>query len=399
MHKVLIILVSILTLVDVFILWGVFWIEPLKTYINTNLSIYVTVICIQLPLFFYIIYKAYIGPIEMLKRGISRFHTGLDDSPDLKANAWSKGMNDIIFFFQKSLKVLKLFKDELHAGRQLRSEVEIASEIQKQTLSYEKWKVIPWLSVAIGNKSASEVWWDSVDVVQGKDGNYYLYVGDVTGHGVASWFVMMMVNALISAFSRNSSNGAEILSETNFLLKPRIKQNMMMTAVMLRWDSVMKKIYYTGAGHEFILVYKKKEQKVYKIKTGWVALGMIKDISRALKEQQIAFVPWDIIILYTDGITEARYRSESNGMLFGVDRIVESVMKLAEPIRNTENIFRQITIDLSAFMWYKHKQYDDITLAVVGFAENEQDSEIITNISETIESTSITEWNWWKENN
>ena len=40
-----------------------------------------------------------------------------------------------------------------------------------------------------------------------------------------------------------------------------------------------------------------------------------------------SFDPNDIIILYTDGITEARYRSDQNGILFGIDRIVESVMK------------------------------------------------------------------------
>jgi hypothetical protein len=43
---------------------------------------------------------------------------------------------------------------------------------------------------------------------------------------------------------------------------------MMMSCVMLRWDATNKAMYYTGAGHEFILVYKSKEQKVYKVKTG-----------------------------------------------------------------------------------------------------------------------------------
>lgn len=95
--------------------------------------------------------------------------------------------------------------------------------------------------MATGICSASEVGGDSLDVVVGQNGNYYLYVGDVTGHGVASGFVMMMVNALISAFASKSISGAEILASTNAILKPRIKQNMMMTAVMLRWDSINKK--------------------------------------------------------------------------------------------------------------------------------------------------------------
>lgn len=267
-------------------------------------------------------------------------------------------------FFKKSLQILKVFKTELREGRKLRSEVEIASEIQSQSIS-QKEDNMPGLDLAVGICSASEVGGDSVDVIAGQDGNYYLYVGDVTGHGVPSGFVMMMVNALIAAYSSRVISSAEILASTNAILKPRIKKNMMMTAVMLRWDSLNNKMYFTGAGHEFVLVYKAKEQQVYKVKSGGVALGMMKNISKAMKEQQISFERGDLIVLYTDGITEARYRSEQNGMLFGVDRIVEAIMNVT--IRTPETVFEQITINLSAFMGYKHVQYDDITLAVIGY--------------------------------
>ena len=151
-------------------------------------------------------------------------------------------------------------------------------------------------------------------------------------------------------------------------------------------------MYYTGAGHEFLLVYKKKDNKVYKIKSGWVALGMIKDSSKILKEQQIAFEPGDIIILYTDGISEARYRSEQNGILFSVDRIIESIIKL--DTKTAENIFKKITIDLSAWMWYQCKQYDDISLAVVEYNTPDIPANTFVGIRNHIDPTNITEWNW-----
>lgn len=390
-HIILSILVAILTVVDAIIVLGVFGVPGIGDIIHAHLGLYIILVSVQIPILFYVVYRSYIHPIEQLKQGIARFHMGLDDAPNISVQSWSKGMLDIIGFFQKSLKVLSVFRDEVRAGRQLRSEVEIASEIQKQTLSQED-DVMPGLDLAVGICSASEVWGDSIDVISGSNGNYYLYVGDVTGHWVPSGFVMMMVNALISAFTRKMLSGAEILAETNKILKPRIKTNMMMTTVMLRWDSLQKKMYYTGAGHEFILVYKSQEQQVYKVKTGGVALGMMRDITRALKEQQIAFVPGDLIILYTDGITEARYRSEQNGMLFGVDRMTESIMKLG--VRTPESVFRQLTLDLSAFMGYKHKQYDDITLAVVGFTPEWQESVMMMDIPSRIDATSITEWNW-----
>lgn len=352
------------------------------------------VLLFQFPILYFIIYRSYISPVQHLNKEIAKFMTWIKEDIEVKPNSLSKGMNQLIIFFIKSLQILKVFKDELREGRKLRSEVEIASEIQKHILDKEE-VIVPSLEIAMATTPATEVGGDSYDIIEWKDKNYYVYVGDVTGHGVPSGFVMMTVNALISALSLGELNGATILANTNRILKPRVKQNMMMSAVMLRWDAEKKAMYYTGAGHEFILVYKAKEQKVYKVKTGWVALGMVRDSSKILKEQQIAFDPEDVIILYTDGITEAHYRSEQNGILFWVDRIVESIMKCGR--RDAATIFRQITIDLSAFMWYKHKQYDDITLIVARYLPWGAVGTTTSTLPDTIDFTHVTEWNWWRK--
>jgi serine phosphatase RsbU (regulator of sigma subunit) len=369
--------------------FGDIW--PLVKFAKDDPILASILIIIQFPILYTILYKAYIGPIQHLTSDIARFMTGIADEPTIRANAWSGGMNRVIVFFIKSLQILKVFKQELRDGRKLRSEVEIASEIQKQTLDQDN-IVIPELTIAMATVPASEVGWDSLDIIPGRDNNHYVYIGDVTGHGVPSGFVMMMVNALISAFAASETNGATILASTNTILKPRIKQNMMMTCVMLRWDATNKKMYYTGGGHEFILVYKIRENKVYKVKSGGVALGMVKDSRKILKEQQIAFEPGDIIVLYTDGITEARYRSEQNGILFGVDRIIDSIMHV--DTKTAENIFRKITIDLSAWMGYKYRQYDDVSLAIVEYNPLDKPAQTFLDIPSRIDYSNITEWNW-----
>jgi serine phosphatase RsbU (regulator of sigma subunit) len=122
---------------------------------------------------------------------------------------------------------------------------------------------------------------------------------------------MMMVNALISGFSLTDTNGANILAKTNAILKPRVKQNMMMTCLLVRWNEAEKKLYMTGAGHEYLIIYK-SNGTIQKIKTGGVALGMVKDISKALREENIQIDIDDIIVLYTDGITEARLNSKQD---------------------------------------------------------------------------------------
>lgn len=79
-------------------------------------------------------------------------------------------------------------------------------------------------------------------------------------------------------------------------------------------------------------------------------------------------------------------------MLFGVDRIVESIMKCGK--RDATTIFQQITIDLSAFMGYKYKQYDDITLIVARYLPGSNPGTTTSTIPDAIDFAHVTEWNW-----
>lgn len=176
---------------------------------------------------------------------------------------------------------------------------------------------------------------------------------------------MMIVNALISAFSKVLISGAEILADTNEILKPRVVSNMLMTLLLVRWNEKDRKMYMTGAGHEYLIVYKKNQKKAFKVKSGGIALGMTKNISKAVKEMQIDIEQGDIIVLYTDGITEARHSAAQNSTMFGIDRLVETVE--ATPLKTAQGVFNHITIELSKFMGYNHRQFDDITLIVMHY--------------------------------
>ncbi|NCP77381.1 serine/threonine-protein phosphatase [bacterium] len=219
--------------------------------------------------------------------------------------------------------------------------------------------------------------------------NYYIYIGDVTGHGVASGFVMMIVNALISGFSKLVESSADILAKTNEIVKPRVKSNILMTLLMIRWNEQEKKMYMTGAGHEYLIVYKASKKKAFKIKSGGVALGMTKNISKILKETQIAVEKDDIVILYTDGITEARNGKLESDMMLGIDRLIEIIE--ATPTKTAQGIFNNITIELSRFMGYGHRQFDDITLITMHY---KGDKVIENDVAPEISTEFITEWNW-----
>ncbi len=121
-------------------------------------------ILIQLPIIYFVLYKSYIQPLEQLNQSIAKFMTGVDEDVNLNPDSWNKGMNYVISFFVKSLQILKVFKQELRDGRKLRSEVEIASEMQKHVLSKTN-LVIPSLEIALATAPASEVGGDSLDII------------------------------------------------------------------------------------------------------------------------------------------------------------------------------------------------------------------------------------------
>ncbi len=179
LHRILPIIVLLLVILDTTVLFGFGGSGPLAGFVISMKPFAYGIVLIGLPLLYFIVYKAYIGPVQRLNQSIAKFMTGIDEEPNLEANSWSKGMNYIINFFIKSLQILKVFKQELRDGRKLRSEVEIASEIQKRVIASET-SIVPSLEIAMASCPASEVGGDSLDIIPGKNGNYYIYVGDVT---------------------------------------------------------------------------------------------------------------------------------------------------------------------------------------------------------------------------
>jgi serine phosphatase RsbU (regulator of sigma subunit) len=172
----------------------------------------------------------------------------------------------------------------------------------------------------------------------------------------------------------------------------------LMSMLLLRWDEAEKRLFMTWAGHEYLMIYKQSTRKIYKIKSGWVALWMVKDISALVKEQEIKFEKWDIAILYSDWITEAINKPKKDGTeaLFWEERLESAIMKAPEIgwewHKTARSIFNNVTIQLSHFMWYKYNQLDDITLVVIQYKPDNYNRN--NDVNKEISKEFITEWSW-----
>jgi serine phosphatase RsbU (regulator of sigma subunit) len=108
------------------------------------------------------------------------------------------------------------------------------------------------------------------------------------------------------------------------------------------------------------VVYRAGKGKCDVSKTGGIALGMVPDNSKLIKEVELPLEKDDVIVLYTDGITEGR---NMGGEMYGLDRLVRAI-ELYAPQYGSDGIVHHVAEDYSRFV-ENHKQDDDVTLIAI----------------------------------
>ena len=294
-------------------------------------------------------------------------------------------------FFNEITRDLEKISYDVRERRRMTSELDIAAQIQRDVLP----KTAPestGLDIVAKTRPAAEIGGDSFDFLKTADGKQtILYIGDVTGHGVPSGIIMMMVNTLVrSMLEMGLSSSKDLVVLVNKLLSPKISSRLFMTLVMLRWDAEHQKMHYTGAGHEHILVYRQKTEKVEPIRSGGIALGMIPDNSLIAQEKEIPLEIGDAIVLYSDGMTEAKNKT---GEMYTLERMVQSLQKNGY-FPSAESIFDHVTKDFQAFVG-EYVQIDDCTMIVIKYAGPQSGAKMKLSISsEAARTTTSKIWDW-----
>jgi sigma-B regulation protein RsbU (phosphoserine phosphatase) len=284
----------------------------------------------------------------------------------------------IAHFFNEVTDNLESISFELKEGERMASELTLASDIQASVLPVSI-PVVPGLDTVAKTRPADEVGGDSFSIVQ-KGNEYYIYIGDVTGHGAPAGLIMMMVSTLFDVMLPLTKNTKDLAVSINKVLKPRVNSSMFMTTAFFRWDTQSRKLFYTGAGHEHILIYRAAEGVCEAIPTGGIALAMAEDISEIVSEKELVLHEQDMIVMYSDGITEA---VNSAGELYGLERLKTAVKQYGH-LGNSLGLFEALSLDVTSFTG-DTVQKDDMTLIVMRYSNNDVVSE-----SENLVSTNWT---------
>lgn len=262
---------------------------------------------------------------------------------------------------QDANKRLEIVNQELRdAQAKINKDLDHARSIQ-QGLLPESLPDIEKLSIKGTYIPADAVGGDYYDVFEISEGVYGIIIADVSGHGVSSALIMTMVKVLLKTFAANTDSPQKTLEIINDIFQNETKTSNFVTVFYAILDTNQNFMRYNSAGHCPVLFLNKKDKSCIQIKADGLFLGVFPDMM--LKETCYHYEPGtQRIILYTDGVTEAR---NEKGEMFELDRLEEVSKKTLED--STEKACNEILSFQKEFRGSYTTPEDDITLLVVDF--------------------------------
>lgn len=322
------------------------------------LTMFIGVLVLFLVYFLLVYFYEIVRPLKSILAQMKALLTGKKYQ-----RIYTKRMDEIgiiAHFFNEVTKSFEKVSLDIREGKRMMSELEIAGQLQRDILPPAS-PDVPGLEIVAKTRPAVELGGDSFDFITRGD-NTFIYVGDVTGHGVPAALVMTMVNTLVHTFVEVYDNAYDVLVNTNKQLKHRIKSTMFMTLLMLRWNRMSRQMTFVGAGHEHLIVYRANTGKCEVRQSGGIALGMVPDNSKLIKEQELQLMEEDVIVLFSDGLTEGRNMA---GEMYTLDRLIQAVERFATQY-GPAGIVHHVALDYSRFV-ENHIQDDDVTLIAVQY--------------------------------
>jgi serine phosphatase RsbU (regulator of sigma subunit) len=247
------------------------------------------------------------------------------------------------------------FTRELLERRRLEKELAIAREIQASFLP-EVSPVVPGFDLAGTTISHDEVGGDYYDFIRVSETRLGIAIADVSGKGIPAALIMAGFRMSLLAEIRNEFAIRAVMRKVNGLLHESTDRGKFVTAFYGVLDHKNRVLIFSNAGHNPPILFRHQGRIEY-LEEGGVALGVLPEA--VYEERPVALRPRDVLLFYTDGVSEAE---SPTGEHFGqqrIERVVEA---------NTERSAAEIMAAVIAGVqvWSGERgQSDDLTLVVL----------------------------------
>jgi CHASE2 domain-containing sensor protein len=256
--------------------------------------------------------------------------------------------------------VIVKFIEERKNKQILEKELDIAQKIQKSFLP-KSIKNIAGLDLSCYMKPAKFVAGDLYDIIKLGKNKLGVFLADVSGKGASAALIMAQTISIFRILAKDKEDPAAVLTSLNKEISKTLKGKFI-TAIYLIFDFEKKQISFSSAGHMPPLCYGQEAGKALEINfAAGIPLGVIASTEYALYQEKMQ--KGDKIIVYTDGITEARNKRREE---FEVEGLKDFLSKCGS--LNCPEIKEKLIEELQKFT-KKMPQADDITFVIAGISK------------------------------
>lgn len=275
------------------------------------------------------------------------------------------GVSNFIFFYELLFpfafaSILMLLLIELLEKTDVKEELELARDIQLSLLPSTHFESDEYEICSFAN-TAKDVGGDYVDLIETDEGLYKI-IADVSGKGLSAALYMVRMQALVHLIIENRKpSPKELFLALNDFVKSDVKDQTFVTACAVFFPKGKDEMLFARAGHNPPILFSKEHDATFKLLSDGYALGMTssKNLESHLQEKKFHFKSGDSLLLYTDGLVEAR---NAFGEEYGVQRI-ESILNVYGSL-HAKTVIKKIETSLDSFVG-DVKPFDDITFTSV----------------------------------
>ena len=248
----------------------------------------------------------------------------------------------------------RLYEEEQVLLR-MEEELKVAYEIQINLLPKENPQIAGY-DIAGKSIPAKEVGGDCYDFIRIDDHHLAICLGDISGKGMPAAMLMANLQATLRGQTLFSTSCKDCLQRSNKLLFQSTDLQKFATLFYGILNTRKNELCYSNAGHDYPFLFS-GDKEPRRLETGGTVLGFMEDF--AFKEQVVPFNSGDLLLVYSDGITEAMNADEEE---FGENRLAEVTLKHRDELASTliEKIIAAVKLHTG-----DAPQMDDITLVVI----------------------------------
>jgi sigma-B regulation protein RsbU (phosphoserine phosphatase) len=247
-------------------------------------------------------------------------------SVDLAVEAMRRGVRDFVQKPWDNQHLVDTLHHEIDAGRERRREdaaerreLSEALRIQRRLLPQQV-PQIDGFELSVSWQPASGVGGDCFDAIRFGDTRLAISIADVVGKGIPAALLMSNLQAAVRAFASDAAEPAALCQQVNRILCGNIAEGRFISFFYCVLDAAAGMLAYTNAGH-YLPALVRADGRVERLGSGGPVLGVIADAD--YDQAQIALGAGDRLVLFTDGLTEARNPADDE---FGEERLIDAAV-------------------------------------------------------------------------